>query len=86
MVFFEKILGFPGFFGLFWFVKKTFFSVVLFYTETESFDVSIEPKQTEDQRKLFDREYILIFSENLGLFRFVLVCFETVLFVSVVSI
>jgi hypothetical protein len=26
------------------------------------------------------------FSENLGLFRFVSVCFETVLFVSVVSI
>jgi hypothetical protein len=32
-----------------------------FYTETESFDVSIEPKQTEDQPKKFDREHILVF-------------------------
>ncbi len=30
-----------------------------FSTETESFDVSIEPKQTEDQPKQFDREHIL---------------------------
>jgi hypothetical protein len=46
-----------------------FVSVVSFYTKTESFDVSIEPKQTEDQPKQFDREHIfLYFSENLGLF------------------
>jgi hypothetical protein len=32
-----------------------------FYTETESFDVSIEPKQSEDQPKQFDREHILLF-------------------------
>jgi hypothetical protein len=32
-----------------------------FYIETESFDVSIEPKQTEDQPKQFDREHILLF-------------------------
>jgi len=32
-----------------------------FYTETESFDILIEPKQTEDQPKQFDREHILIF-------------------------
>jgi hypothetical protein len=38
-----------------------------------SFDVSIEPKKTEDQPKQFDREHIWHFSENLGLFRFVLV-------------
>ncbi len=31
------------------------------YTETASFDVSIEPKQTEDQPKQFDREHILVF-------------------------
>ncbi len=31
------------------------------YTETESFDVSIEPKQTEDQPKQFDEEHILQF-------------------------
>ncbi len=36
--------------GLFW--------LFCFYTETESFDVSIEPKQTEDQPKHFDREHI----------------------------
>ncbi len=42
-----------------------------FYTETESFDVSIEPKQTEDQPKQFDREHILLFfTENLGFFLF----------------
>ncbi len=29
-----------------------------FYTETEIFDVSIEPKQTEDQPKQFYKEYI----------------------------
>ncbi len=32
-----------------------------FYTKTESFDVSIEPKQTKDQPKQFDRELILVF-------------------------
>jgi hypothetical protein len=38
-----------------------------FYTESESFEVSIEPKQTEEQPKQFDREHILIFlKENLG--------------------
>jgi hypothetical protein len=31
-----------------------------FYTETESLDVSIEPKQTEDQPKQFDREHIMV--------------------------
>ena len=41
------------------------------YTELESFDVSIEAKQTEDQPKQFDREHILLFfTENLGFFRF----------------
>jgi hypothetical protein len=43
----------------------------VFYTETESFDVSIEPKLTEDQPKQFDREHILLFfTENSGFFRF----------------
>jgi len=141
---------------------KRLFRLFRFYTETESFDVLIEPKQTGDQPKQFDREHILLFfyrkcrvfpiffdffrfflgffrffsvfsffrffrfvskqfvsvvsllyrnrefrlnrnkqkthpnslkesifgyfSENLGLFRFVSVCYETVLFVSVVSI
>ncbi len=30
---------------------KRLFRLFRFYTETESFDVSIEPKQTEDQPK-----------------------------------
>jgi hypothetical protein len=61
-------------FGLFWFVLEQFVSVdsLLQNTKTESFDVSIEPKQTEDQPKQFDREHILLFFNNLGLFRFVL--------------
>jgi hypothetical protein len=44
--------------------------VSLLYAETENFDVSIEPKQTEDQLKQFDREHIWV-SENFGLLRFV---------------
>jgi hypothetical protein len=47
-----------------------------FYTETESFGVSIEPKQTEDQPKQFDREHILVF------FHKILCCFGFFLFVS----
>ncbi len=50
---------------------KRLFWLFRFYTETESFDVSIEPKQTEDQPKQFDREHILqFFTENLGFSRF----------------
>ena len=50
---------------------KRLFRLFRFYTETESFDVSIEPKQTEDQPKQFDREHILLFfTENIGFFRF----------------
>ncbi len=68
--------------GLFRFVSKQFVSVFHFYTETASFAVSIEPKQTEDQPKQFDREHIVVFflkhkvvSVCFGLFWFVLVCF-----------
>jgi hypothetical protein len=32
---------------------KRLFRLFCFYTETESFDVSIEPKQTEDPQKTF---------------------------------
>jgi hypothetical protein len=50
---------------------KRLFRLFRFYTETESLDVSIEPKQTEDQPKQFDREHILLFfTENLGFLRF----------------
>ncbi len=51
---------------------KRLFRLFRLYTETESFDVSIEPKQTEDQTKQFDREHILLFFTNLGFFRFFL--------------
>jgi hypothetical protein len=49
---------------------KRLFRLFRFYTETESFNVSIEPKQTEDQPKQFESKF-WYFSENLGLFRFV---------------
>ncbi len=47
------------------------FRLFRFYTETESFDVSIEPKQTKDKPKQYDREHILqFFTENLWFFLF----------------
>ena len=50
---------------------KRLFRLFRFYTETESFDVSIEPKQTGDQPKQFDREHILLFfTENVEFFHF----------------
>jgi hypothetical protein len=56
---------------------KRLFLLFRFYTETESFDVSIEPKQTKDQPKQFDREHILKFvTENLWFFRFFPVFFR----------
>jgi hypothetical protein len=72
---------------------KRLFRLLRFYTETENFDVSIEPKQTADQPKQLVREHILLFfTENLWLsrfyrlflffvyFRLFSVCFETVCF------
>jgi hypothetical protein len=45
---------------------KRLFRLFRFYTEPESFDVSIEPKQTGDQPKQFYREHILLFfTENV---------------------
>ena len=56
---------------------KHLFRLFRFYTETESFDVSIEPKQTGDQPKQFDREYnLLFFTENVEFFRFFSVFFS----------
>ncbi len=43
--FFKKFRVFPVCFRLFWFVLKQLFRFVCFYTNTDSFDVSIEPKQ-----------------------------------------
>ncbi len=45
---------------------KRLFRLFRLYTETESFGVSIEPKQTEDQPKQFDRENILLFFIAVG--------------------
>jgi hypothetical protein len=49
---------------------KRLFRSFRFYTETESFDVSIEPKQTEDQQKQFDKEHILPFLQYACTFMF----------------
>ncbi len=40
---------------------KRLFRLFRFYTETEIFDVSIEPKQTEDQPKQLEMEHILVY-------------------------
>jgi hypothetical protein len=42
------------------------FQLFHFYTETEIFDVSIEPKQTEDQAQQF--EHILVFFRKFSVF------------------
>ncbi len=68
--FFRKFRAVTVCFGLF---RNSLFWLFRFYTETESFDVSIEPKQTEEQRKQFDREHILVY---LRKFRVVSVCFS----------
>jgi hypothetical protein len=61
LVFFKENLGLfrfvPVCFGLF---RNSLFRLFRLFTETESFDVSIEPKQTEDQPKQCDREHILV--------------------------
>ncbi len=74
LLFFSENLGLCRFvsvcFGLLW---NSLFRLFCFYIETEfrCFNVSIELKQTEGQPKQFDREHILVFFENLGLFGFV---------------
>ncbi len=67
---------------------KGLFRLFRFYTETESLDVSIEPKQTGDQPKQFDREHILLFfTENVVFFRFFSIFFGFFLgFFSVFSV
>jgi hypothetical protein len=44
---------------------KHLFRLFHFYTETESFGVSSEPKQPEEQPKQFDREHILVFFKEI---------------------
>ncbi len=69
-------------FGL---LQNSLFQLFRFHTETESFDVLIEPKQTEDQNSLIESIFCY-FSEDFGFLWFVSVCFNTVLFVSIVLI
>jgi hypothetical protein len=77
LVFFSENLGFKKFvqslfcFGLF---QNSLFRLFGFYTEIESFDVSIKPKLTVDQPKQFKREHILVFFKKSTV---VSVCFET---------
>jgi hypothetical protein len=81
--FFRKFRVFPVFpvcFGLF---RNSLSRLFRFYTETESFDVLIELKQTETRLKQFDKEHILVFlrkfrvvSVCFGLFRNSSVCFD----------
>ncbi len=58
---------------------KHLFWLFRVYIKTKIFDVSIEPKETEDQPKQFDREHILVF---LWKFRIVSACFGLFRFVS----
>jgi hypothetical protein len=71
-----RLKSFFGFFRIFSFLSVCFetvcFGLFRFYTETESFDVLIEPKQAEDPPKHFERENIWVIFRK---FRVVLVCF-----------
>ncbi len=68
----EKLVFFRFFLFFFFFFFFSLFQLFRFYIETESYDVSIEPKQTEDPPKQFKREYIWVFFRK---FRVVSVCF-----------
>jgi hypothetical protein len=65
LVFFQQLKVFPVCFGLF---LISLFQLFRFYTETESFDVLIEPKQTEDQPKQIERAYFGIILKIYGCF------------------
>jgi hypothetical protein len=77
-IFYKKFRVFPVFsvffvfFGFFSLFRNSLFWLFRFYTKTESFDVSIELKQTGDPPKQFKREYIWVF---FWTFRVVSVCF-----------
>ncbi len=92
MIFFTENLGFFSFFCSFY----LFFFLVCFETFCFGCFASI-PKQKvsmfrlnrnkqKTHQKSLKESIFGYFSENLGLFRFVSVCYETDLFVSVVSI
>ncbi len=73
--FFRKFWVFPVFVGFFGLFRNSLFWLFCFYTKIESFYVSIEPKQTEDQPEQFEREHIWVFFRK---FRVVSVYFKTV--------
>jgi hypothetical protein len=79
LFFHRKLRVFSGFFWIFFFFfglfRNSLFRLFRFYTETECFDVLIEPKQTEDPPKQFKREYNWVFFRK---FRVVSVCFGLV--------
>ncbi len=66
--FFDFLRFFQVFFDLF---RNSLFRLFYFFTKTDSFDVSIEPKQTEDPPNSLKESIFGNFSENVGLFRFV---------------
>ncbi len=68
---FSGNLGFFRFFSVSCFFGNSLFRLFRFYTETESFNVLIEPKQTEEQLNSLIESIFWYFCENLGLFRFV---------------
>ncbi len=76
---FPVFIGFfPVFFGLF---RNSLFQLFRFYTETESFDVSIEPKTNRrPTQTVWKRVYLGNLQKNLGLFRFVSVTKQFYLF------
>jgi hypothetical protein len=45
---------------------KRLFRLFRFYTETENFDVSVEPKQTEDQPKQFNYLLSSLYANRAG--------------------
>jgi hypothetical protein len=57
---------------------KRLFRLFRLYTETESFGVSIEPKQQKSNRNSLIESIFWYFFRKFRVFWFVLVCFETV--------
>jgi hypothetical protein len=65
---------------------KRLFRLFRFYIETERFDVSIEPKQTEDHRNSLIGSIFWYFDRKFRVFPVFPVCFETVCFGCLASI
>jgi hypothetical protein len=77
--FYRKFRVFPVLSVLFFFfglLLNSLFRLFLFYIKTESFDVSIEPKQTEDQPKQFEREHVWVFFRKFWVDSVCFGCFD----------